>query len=112
MVENVVAVLATLDSKNAEAGFICDTLAKVGVTPLLVDISLRPHGMEGAGVTGGDLAAAAGTDWEAMADMDRAEAAKAMVAGGINVLLENAVAGNFPVSSPWAGPTELPWPVT
>jgi uncharacterized protein (UPF0261 family) len=87
MTENVVVVLATLDSKSAEAGFLCDTLADAGVTPLLIDMSLRPHGVEGAGVPGGDLAVAAGTDWKAMAAMDRTEAAKAMVAGGINILL-------------------------
>ena len=87
MTENVVVVLATLDSKSAEAGFLYDTLADAGVTPLLIDMSLRPHGVEGAGVPGGDLAVAAGTDWKAMAAMDRTEAAKAMVAGGINILL-------------------------
>jgi len=95
MAENVVAVLVTLDSKNAEASFVCDALTKAGVAPLLIDISLRPHGVEGAGLTGGDLAAAAGTAWEAMADLDRTEAAKVMVAGGINVLLAKCGRGEF-----------------
>ena len=88
MVKNGVAVLATLDNKNVEARFVYDTLAKAGATPLLIDMSLRPHGIEGAGVSGADMAKAAGVSWNSMAEMDRAEAAKTMVAGGIAVLLD------------------------
>lgn len=88
MAENGVAVLATLDNKNAEALFVCDVLAKSGVVPLLIDMSLRPHGIEGAGVSGGEMAMAGGVPWDSMAEMDRTEAAKAMVAGGIAVLLD------------------------
>ena len=88
MVKNGVAVLATLDNKNVEARFVYDPLAKAGATPLLIDMSLRPHGIEGAGVSGADVAKAAGVSWNSMAEMDRAEAAKTMVAGGIAVLLD------------------------
>jgi uncharacterized protein (UPF0261 family) len=51
-------------------------------------MSLRPHGIEGAGVSGGEMALAGGVPWDAMAEMGRAEAAEAMVAGGIAILLD------------------------
>jgi uncharacterized protein (UPF0261 family) len=88
MAEKGVAVLATLDNKSAEARFVCDVLAESGAAPLLIDMSLRPHRIEGAGVSGGEMAMAGGVPWDAMAEMDRAEAAEAMVAGGIAVLLD------------------------
>ena len=86
MVENTVAILATLDNKSAEARFLCDTLAKAGATPLLIDMSLRPHGIEGADVSGADMARAGGANWQSMAEMDRTGAANTMVKGGIKVL--------------------------
>lgn len=88
MVENTVAVLATLDNKNAEARFVCDTLAKARAIPLLIDMSLRPHGIEGADVSGADMAKAGGANWESMAEIDRTAAAKTMIAGGIKLLQE------------------------
>lgn len=48
MVKNGVAVLETLDNKNAEARFEYDTLSKAGATHLLIDMSPRPHGIKGA----------------------------------------------------------------
>lgn len=86
MAENCIAVLATLDNKNAEARFVCDTLTMAGATPLLIDMSLRPHGIEGADVSGADMAIAGGAGWESMAEMDRTGAADAMVKGGIKIL--------------------------
>ena len=86
MVENTVAVLATLDNKNAEARFVCDILAEAGATPLLIDMSLRPHGIDGADVSGADMARAGGANWQSMAEMDRTGAANTMVKGGIKVL--------------------------
>ena len=88
MVEDTVAVLATLDNKNAEARFVCDTLAKAGAIPLLIDMSLRPHGIEGGDVSGADMAKAGGENWQSIAEMDRAGAARMMVAGGIKLLQE------------------------
>ncbi len=77
-----IAVLATLDSKGAEAHFVCDVLKSSGATPWLVDLSLRPHEIPGADVAGGDLARAMGTSWEALAALDRTAASEAMTEGG------------------------------
>ena len=87
MTEPTVAVLATLNNKNAEARFVCETLAKVGIDPLLMDISLRPHAIEGADIPGGEIAQAAGISWDAMSRLNRVEAAKAMISGGTDILL-------------------------
>lgn len=95
MAEVAVAVLATLDSKGAEAQFVCDALTRAGVKPWLVDLSLRPHGAAGAGITGGELAEAGGGSWDGLAEMDRARAAEVMVAGGASILRERFRAGAF-----------------
>ncbi len=44
----VIAVLVTLDSKGAEARFVCDALGRAGARPWLVDLSLRPPEVAGA----------------------------------------------------------------
>jgi uncharacterized protein (UPF0261 family) len=81
-----VAVLATLDSKHEAARFVCDTLKEAGAAPWLVDLSLRPHRHEFADVNGGVVAEAAGTSWEALARLSRAEAAEGMIAGGTRIV--------------------------
>ncbi len=82
----VIAVLVTLDSKGAEARFVCDALERAGARPWLVDLSLRPHEVAGADVSGGDLAEAARTSWDDLASRDRAAASETMIAGGRIVL--------------------------
>lgn len=93
MVEVAVAVLATLDSKGAEAKFVCDALTDAGVRPWLVDLSLRPHDIAGADITGGALAEAGGTTWDGLGELDRTRAAEVMVAGGSKILRERCRAG-------------------
>ncbi len=95
MAEVAVAVLATMDSKSAEAQFVCDALNRAGVRPFLVDLSLRPHGITGANITGGELAEAGGTTWEGLAELDRTRAAEIMVAGGVRMLRERFRSGAF-----------------
>lgn len=83
----MVAVLATLDSKHDTVRFVCEALAAQGVAPWLVDLSLRPHAHGFADVNGAEVAGAAETSWEALAALPRAEAAQAMTAGGLNVVM-------------------------
>jgi len=83
-----VAVLATLDSKHEAARFVCDALKEAGATPWLVDLSLRPHHHEFADVPGGTVAEAAGTSWDALARLSRADAATGMLAGGTRIVLD------------------------
>ncbi len=86
MAKPVIAVLVTLDSKGAEARFVCDVLERAGADPWLVDLSLRPHDVSGADVSGGDLAEAAGTSWDDLASNDRTAASEMMIEGGRSVV--------------------------
>ncbi|MDH3739841.1 MAG: Tm-1-like ATP-binding domain-containing protein [Alphaproteobacteria bacterium] len=95
MTEVTVAVLVTLDSKGGEAQFVCDALTGAGVTPWLVDVSLRPHEVAGADITGGELAEAGGSSWDGLAALDRNRAAEIMVAGGAAILRARHRAGEF-----------------
>jgi uncharacterized protein (UPF0261 family) len=88
MVKAVVAVLATLDTKNDEAQFVCNTLSEAGVTSWLVDLSLRPHATPGADIDGGSIATAAQSSWNEITTLDRAGAAEVMVLGGQRMLLD------------------------
>lgn len=82
----IVAVLTTLDSKHQAARFVCDELTAVGVTPWLVDLSLRPHNHNFADVGGASLAEASGSSWDALGRLSRAEAARTMTMGAIEIV--------------------------
>jgi len=90
-----VAVLVTMDSKSEEALFVCNTLIQLGVKPWLVDLSLRPHNITGADITGGDLVKICGYSWEKLDKMDRNQATEAMVSAGIIALKEKYLSGNI-----------------
>jgi len=81
-----VAVLATLDSKHEAARFVCDALTAAGVTPWLVDLSLRPHGQDFADVSAGAIAKAAGVAWADLGRLARADAARTMIAAGTEIV--------------------------
>lgn len=61
-----IAVLATLNTKGAEARFVATRLAELGATPLLVDLSLRPGASELGDITWAEIDA----DLDAL-DVDR-----------------------------------------
>jgi uncharacterized protein (UPF0261 family) len=90
-----VGVLATLDSKHAVARFVADALAQAGVTPWLVDLSLRPHAHEFADVGGGAVAEASGNDWTMLGALSRAEAAQVMITGGTKLVQAKLAAGEI-----------------
>ena len=90
---STVCVLATLDSKHDAIRFVCDALRDAGAMPWLVDLSLRPHAHTFADVSGAEVAKAAGTNWDALAKLSRADAAQAMIVGGIKVVQANQQAG-------------------
>ena len=73
--------------------FVCDALAEAGVTPWLVDLSLRPHAQGFADVGGAEVAAAAGTSWAALAALSRADAAQTMIAGGSEIVQARQASG-------------------
>lgn len=90
-----VCVLATLDSKHDAIRFVCDALRQADAVPWLVDLSLRPHGHAFADVGGAEVAAAAGAEWQALAGLSRADAAQAMIAGGIKIVKARQQAGGI-----------------
>jgi uncharacterized protein (UPF0261 family) len=89
-----IVVLATLDTKAEEAGFVAACIKRRGHTPWLIDLSLAGTG--GAGDTSRDeVAQAAGRSWETLAALPRAEAME-IVAAGAGTLLQQMVAdGQF-----------------
>ena len=95
MSTQAVAILVTMDSKGAEARFLAETLHDLGVGPLVVDLSCRPHEAGGADVTGAEVAAAAGENWENLARMERNAASEVMMEGGRRVLLEKFQKGEI-----------------
>ena len=112
MADTAIAVLATLDSKAAEARFACRTLIEAGAMPVLIDMSLRPHNVEGAAVSGGLMAEAGGTSWPAMAKLDRAQAPKRWLAAASGSSTTDIETARSPASSPSVVPTVPRWPAT
>jgi uncharacterized protein (UPF0261 family) len=90
-----VAVLATLNTKDKEARFLADVLARAGETPWIVDVSLKSHDVDGADVAGASVAAAAGASWQALSERSRQDAAAVMAEGGKKVLLERFINGEI-----------------
>lgn len=88
-----VAVLATMNTKNKEAHFVADVLARAGAIPWIVDLSMKSHGVPGADVTGAQVAEAAGSSWMALNDQSRREAAAVMIEGGTRILLDKVSKG-------------------
>jgi uncharacterized protein (UPF0261 family) len=81
-----VAVLATLDSKHEAARFVCDALTAAGATPWLVDLSLRPHRHDFADVNAGTIVESAGLTWADLGHLSRADATRAMIAAGTEIV--------------------------
>lgn len=86
-----VAVLATLDSKHEAAQFMCAALREAGVTPWLLDLSLRPHRQSFADVGGDVVAQASNTTWDNLAKLSRADAAQTMITGATRLIADKVV---------------------
>jgi hypothetical protein len=89
----IIAVLATMNTKSKEAHFIASALERAGVAPLIVDLSMKPHDLPTADITGDQVARLAGTSWQALNGYARQEAAAVMVKGGIKFLHEKHTNG-------------------
>ena len=90
-----VAVLATMDTKGKEARFVADVLARAGVTPWIVDLSLKAHDVADADMAGATVAAAAGASWQTLNERSRQDAAAVMIEGGTKMLLEKFSKGGI-----------------
>jgi uncharacterized protein (UPF0261 family) len=88
-----VAVLATMNTKGNEARFIADALARAGVRPWIVDLSLKAHSVENVDMAGMTVAAAAGAVWQTLNERSRQDAATVMIEGGSRILMEKFLKG-------------------
>jgi uncharacterized protein (UPF0261 family) len=89
-----IAILATLDTKGEEAGFLREQLAKLGSRALLVDLGVMGEPAVRAGVSREEVARAGGTTLAKLAKDGTREAAQpVMAAGATKVLLARLKAG-------------------
>ena len=88
-----VAVLATMNTKSKEARFVAHALAHAGVTPWIIDLSLKTHNVDGADMTGASVVAAVGASWQMLNPQSRQEAATVMIDGGSKILIEQFLKG-------------------
>jgi uncharacterized protein (UPF0261 family) len=91
----IIAILATINTKSKETYFIANVLKRAGATPWTVDLSMRPHKLPAADITGEQVARLAGTSWLALDGYVRQEAAAVMVEGGTKLLLEKYTKGDI-----------------
>ena len=89
------AVLATLNTKGKEAQFVADALTRAGVTPWMVDLSLKSHHADGADAAGASVPALAGISRQALNELSRQDAAARMAEGGRKLLLERFARGEI-----------------
>jgi uncharacterized protein (UPF0261 family) len=84
-----------MNTKGSEASLIAEVLERAGAIPWIVDLSMRPHTVPGAHVSGADSAAAAGVSWRQVEERSRADAAAVMVEGGTRLLLDKFAKGEL-----------------
>ncbi len=83
-----IAVLATLDTKGAEAAFIRDRLAALGSRSLLVDVGVVGEPTVEPDIARADVAEAGGTTIEALLAAPTREAAAPVMAEGATAILK------------------------
>jgi uncharacterized protein (UPF0261 family) len=84
-----------MNTKGREARYLADVLGRAGVTPWLVDLSLKADHTENADLAGAKVAAAAGVSWQALHQQSRQDAAAVMIEGGSRVLAEKFSKGEI-----------------
>ncbi len=84
-----------MNTKGREARFIADALTRAGVTPWLVDLSLKANHKEEADIAGAKVAAAAGASWQTLHEKTRQDAAAVMIEGGSKILAEKFSRGEI-----------------
>ena len=67
-----------MNTKGKEARFVADALIRAGVTPWIVDLSLKAHTVGDADLAGANVAAAAGVSWQMLNERTRQDAAAVM----------------------------------
>ncbi len=96
MSKKTIAILATLDTKGAEAGFLREQIEALGGEALLVDIGVLGVPATPPGITREDIARAGGKELAALRKSPTREAAQpVMVAGATKLLKARVAAGSM-----------------
>ena len=90
-----IAVLATLDSKGPEAGFVAEEIRAAGRTPLIVDVGLAGEPSLGADISRVDIAARGGARLGVHLGESKATQMSAIVEGGTQIIRERLAQGRL-----------------
>lgn len=93
----IIAILVTLDTKEAEGYFLKERISAYGGTPLLVDLSMRKYTpkLGKPDISNEEVAKAAGFLIDQVNNMDRAKAQEVMAKGAIKILKEKLDKGEL-----------------
>lgn len=80
-----------MNTKGKEAQFVAEVLVRAGAKPWIVDLSMKPHDVAGADLTGAEVAQAGGSSWADLGTRTRREAAAVMIKGGTQILLDKVI---------------------
>jgi uncharacterized protein (UPF0261 family) len=81
-----IVILATMDTKGAEAAFLAECVRQRGHVPWLVDLSLAGTPAVAVDTTREEVAAAAGSEWSRFAGMPRVEAMEIAAKGAAAIV--------------------------
>ena len=91
-----IAIIGTLDTKGSEVGFICETILKLGHTPLVIDPGVLGSSSLQANVTRQEIAQAGGESLDSLiARKDKAHAQSVMIQGLVNIVTRLYAEGRF-----------------
>ncbi len=93
----IIAILVTLDTKEAEGYFLKERISAYGGVPLLVDLSMRKYTpkLGRPDISNEEVARAAGFSIDQVNNMDRAKAQEAMAKGAIKILKDRLSKGEL-----------------
>jgi len=96
MAKKTVLIISTLDTKGEETSYLRDKIASLGLTPLLMDISMRGEGPTRADITPNEVAAAGGSTIEEIrASAERSRITNITIAGASRITVERLAEGNL-----------------
>ncbi|MCF8084833.1 MAG: Tm-1-like ATP-binding domain-containing protein [Deltaproteobacteria bacterium] len=90
MAEKTILIISTLDTKGVETYYLRDKIASLGLTPLLMDISMRGEGSTRADIGPDRVAQAGGSSVEEIrASKERSRITNITIAGASRIAFEN-----------------------
>jgi uncharacterized protein (UPF0261 family) len=96
MTKKTVLIISTLDTKGEETYYLRDKIASLGLTPLLMDISMRGEGPTRADIPPSQVAAAGGSTIEEIrASAERSRITNITIAGASRIAVERLAEGGL-----------------